>query len=45
MPFKSYHVRGERWSVGVDRATLLLEAIGLATIAILARQPADGRGT
>ena len=43
MPFKRYHVRGERWSVGFDRPTLLLEAIGLATIVVLARRPA-GRG-
>ena len=45
MPFKRYHVRGERWSVGFDRSTLLLEAIGLAAIVVLARQPADSQGS
>ena len=45
MPFKRYHVRGERWSVGLDRSTLLLEAIGLAAIALLARQPAGSQSS
>ena len=45
MPFKRYHVRSERWSVGLDRSTLLLEAIGLAAIALLARQPAGSQSS
>ena len=44
MPFKRYHVYGERWSVGLDRSTLLLEAIGLAAIVLLARRPAESQG-
>ena len=45
MPFKRYHVRGERWSVGFNRSTLLLEAIGLAAITVLARQPAGSQSS
>ena len=44
MPFKRYDVIGGHWAAGIDRPTLLLEALGLVTIVALTRRSADSEG-
>jgi hypothetical protein len=43
MPFKRYDEEGEPWSVKLSGPTLMLEALGAATILLLARAPGGNR--